>query len=537
MKKSKVLILTSRDVLDKTSWSGTDYMMYKALVDQGHEIILSGPIRKYRLLELAKKYINSVLFMVFKKKYNWSSSNLRGYIIGKKIKRNVEKKDYDVVFAPAASLEMNYFKTSKPIIYLSDSAASLLTSYYDQYKYFFEFSNKEFYSIEDNAIKVSSAIVYPSKWVYDFVKSNYKDVENKLRYVNLGANISIEPDRELINPKSRFEKKQLLFIGRDWERKGGDIVYKCFIGLIENGIDCELVVCGCTPPVSHPKMKVYPYLNKNNKKDFDLFQEILYQSALLFVPSKAECYGIVYCEAAAYGLPVISTNTGGIASIVVNKKTGILINEDADVSEYLKSVKQILLNEDIYVQFSKNSLFEYDIRLNWMCWGSEVSKIIEEVVEKKDKKIIDWNRERSDKYWVPSVRLLKSIRDYQKYDNSIIYILSKKIAVLRHRFWSVVTGADIPLNSLIGGGLMIPHPNGIVIHPEAKIGNNCIIFQQVTIGKGRGGVPTIGHNVSIGAGAKVLGKITIGDNVVIGANSVVTKSIPCNVIVKGIPAS
>ena len=57
-----------------------------------------------------------------------------------------------------------------------------------------------------------------------------------------------------------------------------------------------------------------------------------------------------------------------------------------------------------------------------------------------------------------------------------------KILVIRHRFWSVVTGADIPLNCQIGGGLLIPHPNGIVIHPDAKIGVNCLIFQQVTLG-------------------------------------------------------
>lgn len=54
--------------------------------------------------------------------------------------------------------------------------------------------------------------------------------------------------------------------------------------------------------------------------------------------------------------------------------------------------------------------------------------------------------------------------------------------VLRHRFRSAVTGADIPIDSRVGGGLLIPHPNGIVIHPGAEIGCNCLVFQQVTIG-------------------------------------------------------
>jgi serine O-acetyltransferase len=102
-----------------------------------------------------------------------------------------------------------------------------------------------------------------------------------------------------------------------------------------------------------------------------------------------------------------------------------------------------------------------------------------------------------------------------------------KCLVLRHRFWSVVTGADIPLNCNIGGGLLIPHPNGIVIHPGAQIGVNCLLFQQVTVGSvedGRG-LPRIGDHVDIGAGAKILGPVSIGSHARIGANAVITRDV------------
>ena len=116
-------------------------------------------------------------------------------------------------------------------------------------------------------------------------------------------------------------------------------------------------------------------------------------------------------------------------------------------------------------------------------------------------------------------------------------LIRKWLAVLAHRFWSVVSGADIALNSKIGGGLILPHPNGIVIHPDAVIGPNCLIFQQVTIGtRGSGGVPAIGGHVDIGAGAKVLGAIRIGNHVVIGANAVVLQDVPDNCMAVGIPA-
>jgi len=144
----------------------------------------------------------------------------------------------------------------------------------------------------------------------------------------------------------------------------------------------------------------------------------------------------------------------------------------------------------------------------------------------------DWSRERKARgEWNPGKSLLASIRDYQKHKG-----VRRKVAVLRHRFWSAVSGADIPINSDIGGGLLIPHPNGIVIHPRARIGPNCLLFQQVTIGDAGGGVPTIGGHVDIGAGAKILGPIRIGDHARIGANAVVLTDVPDGATMVGIPA-
>lgn len=150
----------------------------------------------------------------------------------------------------------------------------------------------------------------------------------------------------------------------------------------------------------------------------------------------------------------------------------------------------------------------------------------------------DWQREKPTRFWDPSRKLLKSIRDYQKYHYKNNYLTSfyKKFAVIRYRFWSVVTGADIPLNTQISGGLLIPHPNGIVIHPRATIGPNCLIFQQVTIGMKNGGIPQIGGHVDIGAGAKIMGKIKIGNHVCIGANAVVINDVADGSTVVGIPA-
>ena len=150
--------------------------------------------------------------------------------------------------------------------------------------------------------------------------------------------------------------------------------------------------------------------------------------------------------------------------------------------------------------------------------------------------VADWAREKPRNFWDPSRKLLLTIRSYQRWQGKtgILANLLRKWLVLRHRFWSVITGADIPLNCNIGGGLLIPHPNGIVIHPEAKIGVNCLIFQQVTIGTRNGpGLPRIGDHVDIGAGAKILGPIEIGARARIGANALVVKDVESGAVAVG----
>ncbi|MGR3701056.1 MAG: serine O-acetyltransferase [Paracoccaceae bacterium] len=152
----------------------------------------------------------------------------------------------------------------------------------------------------------------------------------------------------------------------------------------------------------------------------------------------------------------------------------------------------------------------------------------------------DHSREVPRGRWDPSRHLLRAIRDYQavRHSSGVMAVLRRKYAVMRHRVWSVVTGAEIDLKTTIGGGLVLPHPNGIVIHPDTVIGPNCLIFQQVTVGvTTHGGPPVIAGHVDIGAGAKILGPITIGDHAVIGANAVVTKDVPAWGKAVGVPAT
>ena len=104
-----------------------------------------------------------------------------------------------------------------------------------------------------------------------------------------------------------------------------------------------------------------------------------------------------------------------------------------------------------------------------------------------------------------------------------------------------IYGIELPYTTQIGRGVIIEHQHGIVVHGNAVIGENCIIRQGVTIGNRfmnkPSEAPIIGSNVNIGAGAKLLGKITIGDNANIGANAVVIQSVEEGGLYVGFPKS
>jgi len=126
----------------------------------------------------------------------------------------------------------------------------------------------------------------------------------------------------------------------------------------------------------------------------------------------------------------------------------------------------------------------------------------------------------------------------------IAHFLYKKriffIARLISQISKVFTGIEIHPGATIGKGFFIDHGNGVVIGETAEIGDNVMMYHQVTLGgtgneKGVKRHPTVGDNCIIGTGAKLLGNITIGKNSKIGANSVVLRNVPENATVVGIP--
>ncbi len=158
---------------------------------------------------------------------------------------------------------------------------------------------------------------------------------------------------------------------------------------------------------------------------------------------------------------------------------------------------------------------------------------------KKEIKVI---RERD-----PAIHSNMEVFLYPSFKVMIRYRMAHKLYKKGHYFWARwisqravrKTGIEIHPGATIGEGLFIDHGNGVIIGETAIIGNNCTLYQGVTLG-GTGKEhgkrhPTLGDNVMVSAGAKVLGSFEIGDNSKIGAGSVVLEEVPPNSTVVGVP--
>ena len=147
----------------------------------------------------------------------------------------------------------------------------------------------------------------------------------------------------------------------------------------------------------------------------------------------------------------------------------------------------------------------------------------------------------------PAIHSSMEVLLYPSFKVMLHYRLAHRLYQKGHYFWARwisqravrKTGIEIHPGAQIGEGLFIDHGHGVVIGETAIIGNNVTLYQGVTLGgtgKEQGKRhPTLGDNIMVGAGAKILGSVTIGDNCKIGAGSVVLKDVPANSTVVGVP--
>jgi len=379
-KPLKIAFLTSLAPDDRRSWSGTIYHIAQALQKHCGEVSYIGPIDLKEML--VGKAIHKTTQMLLKKNYMYHCSFLFSKKYGRVASKLITGQSFDVIVAPSGTREIAFLNTDIPILLIEDATFALLHNYHQNFSNLLSRSIYETNAVQDLGIQKARLALYSSEWAARSAIEDYHADTRKVHVVPFGANFETPPPTEVLHQRKRSDICRLLFVGVNWERKGGDIAFETLVKLEEMGIPAELTVCGCVPPktFTHEKMKVIPFLNKNDANQRKELEQLYITSDFLLFPTRNECYGIVVCEASAFGLPVVATNTGGVAGAISEGKNGFLMPYDAGGAEYAQLIAQVYQDEPCYAALVQSSRVVFDEKLNWDAWGSAVKQLLAEML-------------------------------------------------------------------------------------------------------------------------------------------------------------
>lgn len=371
-----IAYLTSVDPLDKKVLSGTIYTILKVLEKDVGSVDVLGPAKIDNAFTRILKRINYKLT----RRYNFNHSIFYGIKYAWVFEKKLKGKHYDFIFAQRSSTEICRLKTDIPIIYYTDTTFKLFYNYYEWFSNFMKISQIEGNMVEQLAIDKSAIVICTSQWAADSVINDYHANPEKVFIVPFGPNVDILPTREMINYNKGRDVCKILFIGVEWERKGGAIAFETLQEMKKKGIKTRLTIVGCRPPdeFQDEDMVVIPFLNKNEKSQSDLFNQLLYENHFFILPTRGECFGVVFCEASAFAIPSITTNTGGIGSAVENGKNGFRLPVEARGDQYAEMISEIFTDYDNkYLPLAKSTRDFYDLRLSWKSWAKSLNAILE----------------------------------------------------------------------------------------------------------------------------------------------------------------
>ena len=369
----KVIFVTTYDGRDIKNWSGIPYYLGKAFLDAGIEVKFIGNLKSLPDKNLMFRLRNLVYNRLLKKKLGkyisfYEPENLK--FIANQVKERLNKIEGGIIFSPG-TIPIAYLKTNKPIAFWSDATFAVMENYYEGFKGLSKRTVKNCNLYEKNALKRSSLAIYSSEWAAKSSIKDYGSDSSKVKVIPFGSNIHLKRTVSDIVENNNTKSKsicKLLFIGQNWQRKGGETAVNVTKYLNEKYFKTELTIVGCTPPepsILPDFIHVLGFIDKSDKEGENLINNLYSENHFFILPTIAECTPIVFSEANSFGLPVITTNTGGISSVIKNDINGKMFDNKIDIPSCAGYIAGIFKNYDYYKKFSLTSFNEYLTRLNW----------------------------------------------------------------------------------------------------------------------------------------------------------------------------
>jgi glycosyltransferase involved in cell wall biosynthesis len=379
----KIAYVTAYDAQNIKNWSGLGFYIADSLRRQGCEIHHVGPLAwKFTLMErLKRKFCTRIQrkdFMV-----ELSPAWTKRYAEDAAAK--LASLDADIILGPH-SQTLGHLECRQPLVIWGDSTFAGLLNFYSDYSHLCAESIRDGHACDQAALDRCALAIYASDWAAQSAIRDYHADPKKVHVVPFGANI--ECTRTLDDVKALVAARpqtpcRLLFIGRIWERKGGDVALAVAKELNASGLPTTLTLVGSQPPGNEPLpafVKPMDFVSKATPEGRKLFDTLLAESHFLILPSRAECFGVVFCEASSFGVPSLATNVGGIPSAVRNGYNGQTFPPDAPVSDWCAFIRDLMRDNANYQQLARSAFEEYQTRLNWHVSGKRVTDLLKKLL-------------------------------------------------------------------------------------------------------------------------------------------------------------
>jgi glycosyltransferase involved in cell wall biosynthesis len=297
--------------------------------------------------------------------------------LARRIEQTLKNIRPDVVFAPS-SIPLSFVETACPSVYATDQ---LFCDFINTYipspsERFQRLGNAQ----EARALARASRVSYPSAWAARSATEHYSADPGKLDVIPWGANLPQAIDRDGVEAaiaQRPADSCHLVFLGRDWHRKGGDILVGTVTALNELGLPTRATIIGCQPAgLPAHLFEIHPFLDKGNPEHFARLTRIMRDAHFLFLPSRAEAYGQVFCEAAAFGVPSIGSTVGGIPTIIRDAETGFVRAPETPASEFAALIRDTLADPTRYRGMARLARDDFEQRLNWDSFGERLNSLV-----------------------------------------------------------------------------------------------------------------------------------------------------------------
>jgi glycosyltransferase involved in cell wall biosynthesis len=231
------------------------------------------------------------------------------------------------------------------------------------------FRSKKFLEYESGLYRAADAIAVTGSYVERTLIDRYGCDPSRVTTVHIGANVDVMPVSTAL---ARYERKHVLFVGVEWERKGGPALVEGFLQAAKDHPDARLTIVGCSPSISHPNITVIGVVPRAKMAGF-------FEAASVFcMPSLIEPLGIAVVEASMFRLPVVATQIDGFLETVTDGETGILVPLN-DPPAIATALRQLFAAPERTRQMGQAGFERNRTRFDWNEVGKRLRSISETI--------------------------------------------------------------------------------------------------------------------------------------------------------------